>query len=51
MFAVVWSTIAGLRATSAMLIWETLGCNLFVLPLIMFGVHLVRCCFFPELFA
>jgi TspO/MBR family len=42
-FAIVWSTIAGLRATAGVLVWEACGCNLFTAPLIVYGTHLVRC--------
>ena len=39
-FAVIWSTIAGLRATAGLLIWQTCGKTLLAFPLLAFCTHL-----------
>ena len=39
-FAIIWSTISGLRATAGTLIWQACGDRLFVFPLIAFIAHL-----------
>lgn len=41
-FGIVWSSIALLRATSALLVWDSCGQNLLAVPLVLFAIHLVR---------
>ena len=45
-FGIVWTTIAFLRATSGMLVYEQVGA-MACLPIITFAVHLVRCSPWP----